>query len=152
MRTFKQIQERDVTRAIIRGFLEQFDEYAESEVVVVGGGPSGLMAGMDLARRGRKVLIVDRNNYLGGGLWIGGYLMNKITVRAPGHEVLNELGVPLEEFREGLYTADGPHACSKLIAAACDAGDARLGAQMEFVTRALRNSMPSCASRSMLGV
>jgi thiamine thiazole synthase len=48
--------------------------------------------------------------------------MNKITVRAPGNKVLDEIGVPCEEYSKGLYVTNGPHACSKLIAAACDAG------------------------------
>ncbi|MBI2843926.1 MAG: thiazole biosynthesis protein [Armatimonadetes bacterium] len=122
MPIFASIDEKDVTRAIVGGFLRQFEEYAESDVIIIGGGPSGLMAGRDLARDGLKVLIVERNNYIGGGFWIGGYLMNKVTLRSPADEVLTELGVPYEEAKPGLLVADGPHACSKLIAAACDAG------------------------------
>lgn len=119
---FSTISESDITRAIVGGFAKAFEEIVESDVLIVGGGPSGLMAARELAKAARKVLIVERNNYLGGGFWIGGYLMNKITVRHPGEEVLEELAIPFEEIKEGLYVADGPHACSKLIAAACDAG------------------------------
>ena len=48
--------------------------------------------------------------------------MNKVTIRAPGQVILDEIGAPYKEVEDGLYVADGPHACSKLIAAACDAG------------------------------
>jgi thiazole biosynthesis enzyme len=122
MPLFSAVGEKEVTRAIVGSFMSQFMEYAESDVIIVGGGPSGLMAGRDLAAKKVKVLIVERNNYLGGGFWIGGYFMNKVTLRAPAQETMKELGIPYEEPIEGLYVADGPHACSKLIAAACDAG------------------------------
>ena len=36
--------------------------------------------------------------------------------------MLDEIGVPYKEVEPGLFVADGPHACSKLVAAACDAG------------------------------
>jgi len=114
--------EKDVTRAIVSEFARQFCEYVESDCVIVGAGPAGLVAGRLLAQNGVKTLIVERNNYLGGGFWIGGYLMNKVTVRAPAHKELVDLGVPCSEVRPDLFVADGPHACSKLIAAACDAG------------------------------
>lgn len=119
---FHKASEKDVTRAIVHEFAAQFEKYVESDVLIAGAGPSGLMCGKVLAENGRKVLIVERNNYLGGGFWIGGYLMNKITVREPADKVLDELGIPHSKVAEGLHVADGPHACSKLIAAACDAG------------------------------
>lgn len=121
-RIFSQVGEKEVTRAIIDEFAKQFKEYVESDVVIIGGGPSGLMAGKELASKKHKVLIIERNNYLGGGFWIGGYLMNKLTVRAPAEEVLKDLGIPYIQYMKGLFVADGPHACSKLIAACCDAG------------------------------
>lgn len=122
MPIFHPVKEKDITKAIARSFLQQLEDCAESDVIIVGAGPSGLMAGRALATAGLKTLIVERNNYLGGGFWIGGYLMNKLTVRAPAQQVLDELGVPYQEAQEGLFVADAPYACSKLIAAACDAG------------------------------
>ncbi len=122
MPLFHPVREKEVTRAIIRSFLHQLDEYVESDVIIVGGGPSGLIAGRELTKNSLKVMIVEKNNYPGGGFWIGGYFMNKFTLRAPAQAILDELGVPYEMASEGLYVADAPHACSKLIASACDAG------------------------------
>lgn len=119
---FSEISEKQITKAIISEFSREFEDYIETDVIVVGAGPSGLIASKELAEKGVKTLLLESNNYLGGGFWIGGYLMNKITLRAPAQGILNEIGVPYKEAEEGLYVANGPHACSKLIAAACDAG------------------------------
>jgi thiamine thiazole synthase len=120
--SFAQVSEKDVTRAIVSEFAREFEEHIENDVIVVGAGPSGLVAAMEFAKQGQKTLVIESNNYLGGGFWIGGYLMNKVTVRAPAQTILDEIGAPYEQAADGLYVADGPYACSKLIAAACDAG------------------------------
>jgi thiamine thiazole synthase len=119
---FSKVSEKDITGAIVSEFASEFQEHLDNDVVVVGAGPSGLVAAREFALHGQKTLLIESNNYLGGGFWIGGYLMNKVTVRAPAQEFLDEIGVPYKQVAEGLYVADGPHACSKLIAAACDAG------------------------------
>ncbi|MHA1264924.1 MAG: sulfide-dependent adenosine diphosphate thiazole synthase [Candidatus Helarchaeota archaeon] len=119
---FAKIGEKEVTRAIVTIFGKDLEEHAENDVIIVGAGPAGLMAGKELAKNGIKTLIVERNNYLGGGFWIGGFLMNTVTVRAPAQKVFDELNIHYEKFMEGLYYTTGPQACSKLIAAASDAG------------------------------
>lgn len=135
---FKKITEAQISRAIVGEFNQWFSDYITSDVVIIGGGPSGLVAAMDLSRAGLKTLVVESNNYIGGGFWIGGYLMNTLTFRAPSDEILDELGIPHKEVEDGLFVSDGPNACSKLISAACDAG-ARILNMTKFDDVVLRN-------------
>lgn len=37
--------EKEVTRAIVSAFARQFEEYLETDCIIVGAGPAGLMAG-----------------------------------------------------------------------------------------------------------
>jgi thiazole biosynthesis enzyme len=119
---FKEISEAKISKAIIREFSRWLENYIICDAIVVGAGPSGLMAARDLANSGLKTLIIESNNYIGGGFWIGGYFMNTLTFRAPADEILDELKIPYKEIEDGLFVADGPCACSKLISATCDSG------------------------------
>ena len=46
-------------------------ETLQYDVVVVGGGPGGIPAAIAAARQGAKVLLVERNGFLGGNMTIG---------------------------------------------------------------------------------
>ncbi len=118
------LRERDVTRQIAREYYREFDSLIESDVIIVGGGPSGLICGRDLAAMGFRTLILEQSLALGGGFWSGGYLMNKATICAPANEILEELGVPCKKIKdcEGMYIVDPPHATGALIAGAYAAG------------------------------
>ncbi|GAI86263.1 unnamed protein product [marine sediment metagenome] len=59
MALFHPVREVEVAKAIVSSFLRQFEDYAESDVIIVGAGPSGLIAGRELGKAGVKVLIIE---------------------------------------------------------------------------------------------
>ena len=52
----------------------QIPVYAETEVLVVGGGPAGVCAAVSAARQGAKVVLMERYGYL-GGMSTGGFVL-----------------------------------------------------------------------------
>lgn len=119
---FSPVEEKTITRALISEYYKQLDAAADADILIIGSGPAGLTSGRLLAQQGYSVVIVERNNYLGGGMWIGGYLMNKATMRSPSDKILKELHIPHKKAAEGLFVADTSFFASRLISAACEAG------------------------------
>lgn len=64
----REIDEKNITRAIIRRAMEDWLNLTENDVIVVGAGPSGLSAAMYTAKAGLKQLCL-RGDYLLVGAW-----------------------------------------------------------------------------------
>ena len=62
MPLFHPVAEKEVTTAIIDSYHRHFVSCVASDVIIVGGGPSGLIAGRELAKAGSRVVIIERNN------------------------------------------------------------------------------------------
>ncbi|MDP3790944.1 MAG: sulfide-dependent adenosine diphosphate thiazole synthase [Candidatus Omnitrophota bacterium] len=97
-------------------------KYASSDVIIVGGGPAGLMAALDLARLDLKILVVESSSAVGGRLWASDFLISTSGFMPQVREILDELKVPYKKGKSGLSVTAGSNLSSKLISAVCDAG------------------------------
>ncbi|MEM2995566.1 MAG: sulfide-dependent adenosine diphosphate thiazole synthase [Candidatus Bathyarchaeia archaeon] len=118
----KEVEEEAITRAIIRKALEDWINLAETDVVVVGAGPSGLTAAMHLAKAGLKTVVFERKLSFGGGIGGGGMQLHKIVVQAPADKILREVGCKLEPLDDSLFIVDTADMMAKLACGAVDAG------------------------------
>jgi len=116
------LDERIITEAILDEYFKKFKDSLDLDVAIVGGGPSGLMAGYKLASQGYKVAIFERKLSIGGGLWGGGMTFNIIVVQEESKRLLDEVGVPVKHYTENYYTADAVTTTTVLAAKACLAG------------------------------
>ncbi len=116
------LDERTITRAILRRWQEKFDACLEMDVGIVGGGPSGLVAGYFLSRLGHRVCLFERKLSVGGGMWGGGMMMNEIVVQEEARSLLESFDVPTREFEPGYYCADSVLAVTALASKALRAG------------------------------
>ncbi len=59
----------------------QIPVFAETEVLVIGGGPAGVAAAISASRAGARTMLVERYNHL-GGLWTGGLVLPLLSTHA----------------------------------------------------------------------
>jgi thiamine thiazole synthase len=116
------IDEKRVTEAIIKSYTEKLLDSLQCDVVIVGAGPSGLVAASELAKANWHTIVIERKLSIGGGMWGGGMMMNQIVVQPEGKEILDEFGVKTVLFSKDYYTADSIEAVCSIGARAVKNG------------------------------
>ncbi|RSL96926.1 hypothetical protein CEP52_011165 [Fusarium oligoseptatum] len=100
---FAPIRESQVSRAMTRRYFQDLDNYAESDIVIIGAGSCGLSAAYILGKKrpDLRIAIIEASVSPGGGAWLGGQLFSAMVMRKPADAFLREVGVPYED--EGNY-------------------------------------------------
>jgi sulfide-dependent adenosine diphosphate thiazole synthase len=111
-----------ISRAIIERYFQKLTANLDTDVAVVGGGPSGLVAGYYMAKAGKKVSLYERKLSIGGGMWGGGMMFNEIVVQKEAVHILEEFHIRFSKYQETYYTADSIEAMSCFAAGAVQAG------------------------------
>lgn len=113
--------EAEITRAIVESASEEWVELAESDVIVVGAGPSGLTAARYIAERGFKTLVLERRLSFGGGIGGGGMLFHKVVAEKEAKDILDDFNISYKE-RRNLLVIDAAEMMAKLATKAIDSG------------------------------
>ncbi|MEJ5307756.1 MAG: sulfide-dependent adenosine diphosphate thiazole synthase [candidate division WOR-3 bacterium] len=109
------LQDQKISELIVKNYFEKLKENLNLDVAIVGGGPSGLVAGYYLAKDGFKVALFETKLAPGGGMWGGGMMFNSIVVQKDAVEILKEFNVELKEESEGYFVLDSVQTTSSLI-------------------------------------
>ncbi len=120
MADFNEVQ---ISQAIIESYYKKLSQSLSNDVLIVGAGPSGLVAGYYLAKKGLKVTIIEKRLSTGGGIWGGGIGMNQVIVQDDALIILDEFTIRHIQYdRQGLYIVDAIELASALTLKALQAG------------------------------
>lgn len=95
-----------ISRAIIEEYRRKLLDSLDADVSVVGGGPAGMMASYVIAKAGYKVNLYERKLSLGGGMWGGGIMFNKVVIQEESKSILERLKVKVKKYKKGYYVTD----------------------------------------------
>ena len=115
--------ESRISKAIWESTSRDWLDIIDSDVVIVGAGPSGLTAASYLAKSGFKTTLIERRLSFGGGIGGGGMQLHKIVVDGRALKVLEDFKVRysyLEKY--DLYVLDSAELMAKLASVAIDSG------------------------------
>ena len=119
MRSFK---ETEITQAIIQSYFEKLTGRLTNDVLIVGAGPAGAVAGYYLAKAGFKTTIIERNLAPGGGIWGGGMGMNEVVIQEEALPIADEMNIRHQRREPGFYTVSAVELATGLCYNALRAG------------------------------
>ncbi len=111
-----------ISRAILGDYADRLAQAFESDVLIAGGGPSGLVAATKLAKKDLRVVVLEKRLSPGGGTWGGGMLFNTVVLQNEAERLLTEFGVRYAVDEGGQLIAQSVELASALILKAVQAG------------------------------
>ncbi len=121
--TLKSLNEADLARRIIDAAHDRIWDLAETDTVIVGAGPAGLTAAYYLAKKGVRVLVLERMLGVGGGIR-GGSMLLPVALVEEGEalKIVEEVGAKTKNLGEGLYAVDPTEVMLRIAVKAIDYG------------------------------
>jgi thiamine thiazole synthase len=112
------ITETRISETIVDGYHQKLFCQINSDVVIVGAGPSGLTAALYLASAGKNVTVLEKRLAPGGGMWGGAMGMNDVVVQQEAISILDTARVRHGFGQEGLHRVDAAElACALCLEA-----------------------------------
>ncbi|TRZ68517.1 MAG: thiazole biosynthesis protein [Methanothrix sp.] len=117
----EQFTETEISTGIVDAYYKKLRRALQSDVVIVGAGPSGLTAAWTLASGGFHVVVLEKRLSPGGGIWGGSTGMNDIVVQREALDLVTAVGAR-HRAQGSLFVIDALELASALCLKALQAG------------------------------